>query len=217
MTSAAIKAELFAKQLSCNSTLDDTGHVLLEIQPRTDVNLSSLHITLKMVADVIKSLNSSKATGPKEIPVVVLQKCSPEFSPILCRLFRKCIGESCFASCWKRASVVPVFKKSGERSDPQNYRPISLLSIISKVFESLINSSLTCHLESLHIFSDHQYGFRSGRSSADALTVLSERVYRSLNCGTQAIALNISKALTRLASWPSSLLLIIIKTNIFTG
>ena len=196
LTSAASKAELLAKQFSCNSTLDDTGHVLPEIQPKTDVNLSSLHITPEMVADVIKFLDSSKATGPDEIPVIVLQKCSPELSPILCRLFRKCIEESCCPSCWKQASVVPVFKNSGERSDPRNYRPISLLSIISKVFESLINSALTRHLESLHLFSDHQYGFRSGRSSADALTVLSERVYRSLNaCGeTRAIALDISKA-----------------------
>ena len=122
--------------------------------------------------------------------------CSPELSPILAKLFKKCISESCFPSSWKIASVVPVFKNSGERSDPQNYRPISLLSVISKVFESLISSSLTNHLESLKLLSDHQYGFRSGRSTADVLTVFSERVFQSLNASgeTRAIALDISKA-----------------------
>jgi len=89
-----------------------------------------------------------------------------------------------------------VFKNSGEQSDPRNYRPISLLSIISKVFESLINLCVTRHLETLKLFSDHQYGFRSGRSTTDALTVICECVYRSLDaCGeARAIALDISKA-----------------------
>ena len=127
LTSSASKAELFAKQFSYNSTLDGTGHVLPEIQPRTEVNLSSLNITPRMVSDVIRSLDSSKATGPDEIPVVVLQRCSSELSPILCRLFSKCIEESCYLSRWKQASVVPVFKNSGQRSDPRNCRPISLL------------------------------------------------------------------------------------------
>jgi len=149
-----------------------------------------------MVAKVISDLDPPKATGPDDIPVVVLQICSPELSPILCRLYNKCVSESCFPSCWKFASVVPVFKNSGEGSDPRNYRPISLLSIISKVFESLINLCVTRHLETLKLFSDHQYGFRSGRSTADALTVICERVYRSLDaCGeTRGIALDISKA-----------------------
>ena len=81
-------------------------------------------------------------------------------------------------------------------SDPRNYRPISLLPIISKVFESLINRSLVNHLDSNNLFSDFQYGFRSGRSTADVLTVISERVYRALDaCGeSRAIALDISKA-----------------------
>ena len=121
-------------------------------------------------------------------------------------LYSNYVNESCFPSCWKQAYVVPVFKNSGERSDSRNYRPISLLPIISKVFESLINSSLTRHLESFHLLSDHQYSFRSGRSTADALTVLSERVYRSLNAWneTRAIALDISKAFDKV--WHCGLL-----------
>ena len=115
-------------------------------------DLTHLNITNKMVPDVIVTLDPSKATDPDEIPVVLLQKCSPELSPILCRLFKKCIAESCFPSCWNLASLVPVFKTSGKRSDPRNYRPISLLSIISKVFESLINSCITHHQESINLF-----------------------------------------------------------------
>ena len=81
-----------------------------------------------------------------------------------------------------------------------------MFPIISKVFESLTSSSLTRYLESLHLVSDHQYSFRSGKSTAGALTVLSEHVYRSLNaCGeARANALDISKAFDKV--WHCSLL-----------
>ena len=81
-----------------------------------------------------------------------------------------------------------------ERSDPGKYRPISLLHIISKIFD--INDSLTKHLDITGLFSDLQYGFRAFRSTADILTVLNERIYNSLDARgqTRAIALDISKA-----------------------
>ena len=86
--------------------------------------------------------------------------CSPEIFPVLAELYNKCSTESRFPSCWKCSSVVPVFKNDGERSDPCKYRPISLLPIISKIFQSFINDSLTKHLDITGIFSDLQYGFR---------------------------------------------------------
>ena len=88
---------------------------------------------------------------------------------------------------------MPVFKNDDERSDPGKYRPISLLPIISKIFESYINDSLTKHLDITGLFSDHQYDFRAFRFTADILTVLSERNYHSLNAGgeTRAIVLDI--------------------------
>ena len=109
-------------------------------------------------------------------------------------------------SCWKLASVTPAFKNSGERSDPQNYRPISLLSVISKVFECLISSPLVRHLDLYSLFSDSQYGFRSGRSTADVLTVISERVYRALGIGgeARAITIDISKAFDKV--WRAGLI-----------
>ena len=132
--------------------------------------------------------------------------CSPELSPVLSKLFNKCLQNSSFSSCWKFRSVVPVFKNSGERSDPKNYRPISLLPVISKVFESLLNEALIAHLESFDLLSDKQYGFRGCRSTADLLTVVTERVYRALDrCGeARAIALDISKAFDKV--WHTGLL-----------
>ena len=77
--------------------------------------------------------------------------------------------------------MVPVFKNVGERSTAKNYRPVSLLSVVSKVFEKLVNNRIVDHLEICGLFSDFQYGFRSSRSTAGLLTVVSDRIARALN------------------------------------
>ena len=158
-----------------------------------------------MVNKVITNLDSSKASGPDCIPVVVLKNCEPELSYILAKLFNKCLKESYFPDCWKVSSVVPVFKNVGERSTAKNYRPVSLLSV-SKVFEKLVNNRIVDHLEKCGLFSDFQYGFRSSRSTADLLTVVSDRIARAFNRSgaTRAVALDISKAFDRV--WHAGLL-----------
>ena len=127
------------------------------------------------------NLDLSKAYGPDCIPVVVLKTCESEFSYILAELFNKCLKESCFPDCWKVSSVVPVFKNVGEGFTAKNYRPVSLLSVLSKVFEKLVNNRIVDHLETCDLFSDFQYGFRSSRSTADILTVVSDRIARTFN------------------------------------
>ena len=106
--------------------------------------------------------------------MVVLKNCEPEISYILAELFNKCLKKSCFPDCWKVSSVVPVFKNVGERSIAKNYHPVSLLSVVSIVFEKPVNNGIVDHLEKCGLFSDFQCGFRSSRSSADVLTVVPE-------------------------------------------
>ena len=159
-----------------------------------------------MVKKVITNLDSSKSSGPDCIPVVVLKNCESELSYILAKLFSKCLKESCFPDCWKVSLVVPVFKNVGERSTAKNYRPVSLLSVVSKVFEKLVNNRIVDHLENYGLFSDFQYGFRSCQSTADLLTVVSDRIARAFNKSgaTRAVALDISKAFDRV--WHAGLL-----------
>ena len=73
-----------------------------------------------MVKKVIANLDSSKASGPEYIPVVVLKNCDPELSYILDEIFNMSLKESCFPDCWKVSPVVPVYKNVGERSTAKN-------------------------------------------------------------------------------------------------
>ena len=105
-----------------------------------------------MVRKVVMNLDLSKASGPDCIPVVFLKNCDSELFYMLAELFNKCIKEPCFPGCWKVLSVVPVFKNVGETPTAKNFRPVSLLSVVSKVFENLVNKRTVDHLEKCGLF-----------------------------------------------------------------
>ena len=201
LSSASDKAKLFPENFSKNSNLDDSGISLPVFLSRTNLKLHDISVTLKMF-----NLDLSKAPGPDCIPVMVLKNCEPELSYILAKLFSKCLKESCFTGCWKVSSVVPVFKNVGERSAAKNYCPVSLLSMVSKVFVKVVNNRIVDNLVKCGLFSDFQYGFRSSQSTADLFTGVSHRTARAFNRSgaTQAMALDISKAFDRV--WHAGLL-----------
>ena len=134
---------------------------MTQVSPNLISLLELICVSPKMVKKVIMNLDLSKASGPDYIPVMAPKNSEPELSYILAELFNKCLKESYFPDCWKVSSVVPVFKNVGERSTAKNYHPVSLLSVVSKVFEKLVNNRIVDHLEKCALFSDFQCGFRS--------------------------------------------------------
>ena len=206
LPSASDKAKLFAENFSKNSNCDDSGISLPVFPSRTNLKLHNISVTSKMAKKVITNLDLTTASGPDCIPVVVLKNCEPELSYILAELFNKCLKDSCFPDCWKASLMVPVFKNAGERSTAKNCCPLNLLSVDSKVFEKLVNNRIVDHLGKCDFFSDFQYGFRSSRSTADLLTVASDRIARAFNRSgaTRAIALDVSQVFDRV--WHAGLL-----------
>ena len=95
--------------------------------------------------------------------------------------------------------MVPVFKNVDERYIAKNYRPVILLSLVSKVFEKQANNRIVDHLEKSGHFSDFHYGFRSPQSTADLLTVVSDSMTKVFNrsAATRAVARDISKVFDR--------------------
>ena len=165
-----------------NSNLGYSGISLPVFPSRTNLKLHNISVTPKMFRKVVMNLDLPKTSGPDCIPVVVLKNCDPQLSYMLAEVFNKCLKESFFPDCWKVSSVVVlVFKNVEESSTTKNYRPVGLLSVVSKVFEKLVNKRVVDHLEKCGLFSDFQYGFRSSRSNANLLTVVSDRIARAFN------------------------------------
>ena len=147
MSSASDKAKLFAENFSKNSNRDNSGISLPVFSSRTNLKLHNISVTRKMVKKVIMNIDLSKASDPDCTPVVVLKNCEPEASYMLAELFSKCLKKSFFPDCWKVSSEVPVFNNVGERSTAKNCHPFSLLLVVSKVFEKLVNNGIVDHLE----------------------------------------------------------------------
>ena len=116
---------------------------------RTNLKLYNISVTLRLVKNIVVSLDISKASGPACITVVVLKNFEPELSYILAELFNNCLKESCLPDCWKVSSVVAVFKNVGEMPTAKNYR---LLFVVSKVFEKLKSNQIFDHLEKCGFF-----------------------------------------------------------------
>ena len=108
---------------------------------------------------------------PKQtlISVVVLKNREPGLSYILAELFNMCLKEYCFPDHWKVSLLIPVFINVGQRFTAKNRCPDSLLSVVSKVFQKLVNKRIVDHLEKCGLFTDFQYGFRSSQSTVDLL------------------------------------------------
>ena len=106
----------------------------------------------------LKTLEIGKATGPDEIPAKLLKQTASVIAPSLCKIFNKSLQLGSLPSDWKLANVVRVHKK-GAKDHEENYRPISLLPIVSK---RCVLNSIKDHL--YHVISPKQHGFCTGRS-----------------------------------------------------
>ena len=197
VTDSFEKANIFADTFALNSTLP--GVVRPPLTPSVpDSTMRSFRISTRAVRRQLQLLDPSKATGPDNIPAIVLIRCAPELAPVLSRLFRLCISSGVCPSAWKSAHVVPIPKK-GSRSDPSNYRPIAITSILCKVLESLISEALLAFLKSKNLLNDRQYGFQKSRSTGDLLSYVTNKWAQVLDQfgETIAVALDISKAFDR--------------------
>ena len=134
------------------------------------------------VYNLIASMKNGKAYGPNSIPTVVLKHFNSEISVVLADLFNLSFSTGVFPSILKTSSVLPLFKK-GSKLDCGNYRPISLLSNISKLLEKLMYSRFYSFLNIYNCISELQFGFRTKHSTSHALVSITERIREALDTG----------------------------------
>ena len=124
--------------------------------------------TLAELSAAVRDMRSSSAVGVDGVPLLAVRMCFPVIGPRLLRIVNASVVSGIFPSAWKTACIVPIFK-SGDRTAPSNFRPISLLSVLSKVTEKIVCNQLMTYLVDNALLSDCQYAYRPAHSTEDAL------------------------------------------------
>ena len=132
-------------------------------------------LTPEQVLDIIKKIPSNKATGNDEISVKLLKEIAPVFINPLCKLMNISITTNAFPTKWKVAKVTPLHK-DGPRNDRNNYRPISVLSVFSKILEKHVARSFINFLRDNKLLYKYQSAFRGNHSTETALIRLTDQI-----------------------------------------
>ena len=137
----------------------------------SDNSLHNLVVSEKDIIDALKTLKVYKASGPDGISPRMLKHTALFISPVLAKLFNLSLQTSYFPLIWKQANVIPVFKK-GNPNLTSNYGPVSLSSVVGKVFEKTVFKYFFNYLHSNNIIYEYQTGFLPGCSTTHHLVHL---------------------------------------------
>ena len=167
---------------------------LSDINPKNFV-FEFKDVTLQQTLKILKSTNSSKAAGIDKIPARIIKDIAEEIAAPLTFLINRSLQCGLFPTSEKIAKVTPLYK-SGDRTNIDNYRPISVLNVISKVFERVVYNQLSVYLEENNLLCDQQYGFRRKRSTKDAVTRLTDNIKEGMDKSkvTGALFMDLRKA-----------------------
>jgi len=147
------------------------------------------------VYEIIMSLNKNATPGIDKITVSDLQELVLLISSPLTKMINKCLSDGIFPESLKKAYIIPIHKQ-GKKDECGNYRPISILNSLSKVFEKVINLKIRNFIQNTIGFDENQYGFleKSGTESAIAATL--EQIYDALDEGyyVGAVFIDLTKA-----------------------
>ena len=144
------------------------------------------------IVDIIKEFENGKAS---DIPTILIKKSAKIISPILARLYNRCMSNGIFPEIFKTGKVTPIFKK-GNKEHLENYRPVSILPIFGKIFEKIIYNRLYSFLTKENVLNENQFGFRKMHSTVHALHSSVRKIEAALDHGlhTIGIFIDLSKA-----------------------
>lgn len=187
-TTDAEKADIlnsfFIKQSDLPNRSDATESAL-SYSTASPAKLTSITVLPEDVLNILLQLNVKKAPGPDGIPNSLLKVSAPAISVSLAALFNNSLSSGQLPSAWKSGIVKPIHKR-GSRNLPDHYRPITLLSNVSKVLEKIVNRHLYDHLISNKLLSSFQSGFRKGDSPSYQLFRLTHDLMSAIDDGKSA-------------------------------
>ena len=155
--------------------------------------LASVTCSPEKVSALLSELKQNKSPGPDEIHPMILKKCSRTLSHSLCELFNMSFAQGVVPDQWKQADIVPLHKKGPK--DRENYRPVSLTSIVSKVCEKIVCRNLVTFWISRNVFTSDQFGYMKRKFCLSQLLHVFDDWARERNKGktTDGIFLDLPK------------------------
>ena len=146
----------------------------------TTNNFSFDLINPECISKIINNLDTSKATQQGDIPTKIIKDNKDLFSYFISASFNNAVNKGVFPNELKQADIKPIYKKES-RNEKENYRPISILPNLSKIFERCMYDQLKDHFDKL--LSKYQCGFRKGFSTQHCLLPMMEKLRKSLDSG----------------------------------
>ena len=190
------KASILLKQFSSVFTHEADGDVPT-LHNRTDRRLKELVVTTAMVLEQLKGLDVDKSCGPSdELHPRLLLELADQIAQPVAMLFNATLKSGELPTDWKKATIAPIYKK-GLRNLAENYRPISLTSILCKTMEKFVRDAVVNHLYEANLLSPKQYGFISGRSTTTQLLYYLDECIRIIKNGGVVDSIGCSENLAR--------------------
>ena len=174
------KAQLINNFFLSHSKVDSSNVDLPPFEPITDLTLSDIEASHNDVYDLIKSLDVNKSSGHDGISARMLKEAGDSIVPSLTRLINLSLEHCIYPTTWKWANVIPLFKK-GDKDNPNNYRPISVLPTVSKIAERIVFKHVYNYLHTNKLLSVNQSGFRPDDSTVNQLAYMYHMFCESLD------------------------------------
>ena len=152
------------------------------LKSRVESNFTLKSTTIQEVMMLLLQLDDTKSTGPSNLPIKLLKTAAPIIVPHLVSIYNLSFLTGTFPSLMKLAKVIPIFK-SGTKLDTNNYRPISLLPIFSKLLEKLMHKRLYFFLTTNNVIYDSQFGFQKNKSTSHSLIEIVEEIRSCIDGG----------------------------------
>ena len=189
---AGVLSDVFRKSLNFSIpplTFADLDHFKIELNSCPEEFLC----TVEEIQHLLETLDVSKSSGPDGISARMLKSVAQSIAPSVARLVNQSIQSGCFPVFWKSSNIV-LIPKIGDSSNPKNYRPISLLPILSKLLERHVQHLLMEHILENNIISESQWGFLSGISTTSSLLSVTDSWHKHLEAGMEVCAIIIFRS-----------------------
>lgn len=199
ITNTTDKCEVFNKYFVEQSTQPPIpdGFALPPVL-KPPYSLTHIFVSDNEVFKILNSLNVAKANGPDNISNKLLRETAPAIAKPLASIFNQSLSSGQFPDEWKKANVVPIFKKEN-RQTVKNYRPISLLPCVSKVLERIVFNKLLAYCQEHNLLTWRNAGFKPQDSTVNQLVIITHKILEALDQGKDIcmVFLDISKAFDR--------------------